>query len=64
MSKRRDKVKENVKDAKDKVVGAKDNTQNETDYDSIKDYESNEHMASKMKEHEPTVVRREMTNGY
>ncbi|HYT45191.1 MAG TPA: hypothetical protein VEP90_22885 [Methylomirabilota bacterium] len=64
MSKRRDKVKEDVKDAKDKVVGAKDDTQKETDYESIKDYESSEHMSSKMKEHERTAVRREMTNDY
>ena len=62
MSKITEKVKEKVKDAKDKVVGAKDDTQKETGYDSTKEYEASEPMSpAKIKEHEPTAVRREMT---
>ena len=62
MSKITDKVKEKVKDAKDKVVGAKDVTEKETGYDSTKEYEASEPMSpAKIKEHEPTAVKREMT---
>jgi len=62
MSKITDKVKEKVKDAKDKVVGAKDDTEKETGYDSTKEYEASEPMSpAKIKEHEPTAVKREMT---
>jgi hypothetical protein len=48
-------------DAKDTVVGSKDDTEG-TGYDSTKQYESNEPMSpAKIKEHEPTAVKREMT---
>ncbi len=61
MSKITDKAKEKMKDAKDKVVGAKDDTQKETRYDSTKEYEASEPVSSaKTKEHEPTAVRKEM----
>ena len=55
------KVKDKLKDAKDTVVGSEDDTEG-TGYDSTKKYESNEPMsAAKIKEHEPTAVKREMT---
>jgi hypothetical protein len=55
------KVKDKLKDAKDTVVGSEDNTEG-TGYDSTKKYESNEPMSpAKIKEHEPTAVKREMT---
>lgn len=65
MSKIADKVKGKLKDAKDTVAGSKessnDNTE-ETGYDSTKQYEANEPMsAAKIREHEPTAVKREMT---
>jgi hypothetical protein len=54
-----EKVKEKVKDAKDKVVGSKDEGGG---YDPTKHYEASEPMSpAKIKEHEPTAVRREMT---
>jgi hypothetical protein len=64
MSKIAGKVKDKLTGAKDKtketVVGAKDTE--ETGYDSTKHYEANEPMsAAKIKEHEPTAVKREMT---
>ncbi|HET7391575.1 MAG TPA: hypothetical protein VFJ51_12180 [Nitrososphaeraceae archaeon] len=56
-----EKVKDKLKDAKDTVVGSKEDTEG-TGYDSTKRYESNEPMsAAKIKEHEPTAVKREMT---
>lgn len=56
-----EKVKDKLKDAKDTVVGSNEDTQG-TGYDSIKQYESNEPMSpAKIKEHEPTAVKREMT---
>jgi hypothetical protein len=59
MSKIAEKVKDKVKDAKDKVVGTKDDT--ETGYDSTERYEASEPMSpAKIKEHEPTAVKREM----
>jgi len=60
MSKIAEKVKDKVKEAKDKVVGTKDDS--ETGYDSTERYESSEPMsAANIKEHEPTAVKREMT---
>jgi len=60
MSKIAEKVKDKVKEAKDKVVGTKDDS--ETEYDSTERYESSEPMsAANIKEHEPTAVKREMT---
>jgi hypothetical protein len=62
MSKITEKVKEKVKDVKDKVVGAKDDIEKDTGYDSTKEYEASEPMSpAKIKEHEPTAVKREMT---
>jgi hypothetical protein len=61
MSKIAEKVKDKIKGAKDSVVGSKDDAQ-ETGYDSTQKYEANEPMsAAKIKEHEPTAVKREMT---
>lgn len=53
------KVKDKLKGAKDTISSK--NTE-ETGYDSTKHYEANEPMsAAKIKEHEPTGVKREMT---
>jgi hypothetical protein len=76
MTKITDKVKEKVKDVKDKVVETKDKV-TDTTKDTIRDtsgaeastnrdstlgYESREPMSpAKIKEHEPTAVKREMT---
>ena len=47
-------------EAKDKVAGTKDDS--ETGYDSTERYESSEPMSdANIKEHEPTAVKREMT---
>jgi hypothetical protein len=64
MSKIAGKLKDKLKGATDKtketVVGSKDTE--ETGYDSTKQYEANEPMsAAKIKEHESTAVKREMT---
>lgn len=62
MAKITEKVKEKVKDAKDVVVGSKDKTEEETGYDSTKNYEAREPMSpAKIKEHEPTAVTHDMT---
>jgi hypothetical protein len=56
------KVKDKLKDAKDTVVGSKKEDTEGTGYDSTKQYESNEPMSpAKIKGHEPTAVKREMT---
>ena len=61
MSKIAEKVKDKLKDAKDTVVGSNDNAEG-TGYDSTQRYEANEPMSpAKIKEHEPTAVKREMT---
>ena len=61
MSKITEKVKDKLKDAKETVVGSKDDTEG-TGYDSTKQYEANEPMSpAKIKEHEPTAVKRDMT---
>ena len=61
MSKIVDKVKDKLKDAKDTVTGSEDTKDTEeTGYDSTKQYETNEPMSpAKIKEHEPTAVKRE-----
>jgi len=76
MTKITDKVKEKVKDVKDKVVETKDKvtdttkdtirdtsgTGTSTKHDSTKEYETKEPMSpAKIKQHEPTAVKREMT---
>jgi hypothetical protein len=76
MTKITDKVKEKVKDVKDKVVETKDKVTDttkdtirdtsragtSTKHDSTKEYETKEPMSpAKIKEHEPTAVKREMT---
>jgi hypothetical protein len=51
-----EKIKEKVKDAKDKVVGSKDE---DGVYDPTKHYDASEPMSpAKIKEHESTAVRR------
>jgi len=53
--------KDKLKDAKDTCVGSKDNAEG-TGYDSTTQYEANEPMSpAKIKKHEPTAVKREMT---
>jgi hypothetical protein len=60
MSEIAEKVKDKVKDVKDKVTGTKDDT--ETGYNFTERYEASEPMSSaKIKEHEATGVKREMT---
>jgi general stress protein YciG len=74
MTKITDKVKEKMKDVKDKVVDTKDKVADTTKdtvgagtkvsskSDSIREYEAREPMSpAKIKEHEPTAVKREMT---
>jgi hypothetical protein len=74
MAKITDKLKEKVKEAKDKVVETKDKVTNttkdtigagtkvSTQSDPTREYEAREPMSpAKIKEHEPTAVRREMT---
>jgi hypothetical protein len=62
MTKITEKIKDKVKDAKDTVVGSKDDAEKETGYDSTKQYEAREPMSpAKITEHEPTAVKREMT---
>jgi hypothetical protein len=61
MSKVAEKVKDKLKDTKDTVVGSNDNT-GRAEYDSTQRYEASEPMSpAKIKEHEPTAVKREMT---
>jgi len=61
MSKITETGKDKLKDAKDTVVGSKDNAEG-TGYDSTTQYEANEPMSpAKIKEHEPTAVKRDMT---
>ena len=61
MSKIAEKVKDKLKDVKDTVVGSNDNTEG-TGYDSTPRYEASEPMSpAKIKEHEPTALKREMT---
>jgi hypothetical protein len=61
MSKIAEKVKDKLKDAKDTVVGSNDNAEG-TGYDSTQRYEASEPMSpAKIKEHEPTAVKREMS---
>ena len=61
MSKITDKVKDKLKGAKDTIAGSDDKTE-DTGYDSTKHYEANEPMTpSKIQEHEPTAVKRDMT---
>jgi hypothetical protein len=57
------KVKETLKGAKDTVTGEdSDKTRTSTATDPLTEYESSEPMTpAKIKEHEPTAVRREMT---
>jgi hypothetical protein len=57
------KVKETLKGAKDTVIGEdSDKTRTSGATDPLTEYESSEPMTpSKIKEHEPTAVRRDMT---
>ncbi len=74
MAKITEKLKEKVKEAKDKVVETKDKVTDTTKDtigagtkvsshgDSTREYETREPMSpAKIKEHEPTAVKREMT---
>ena len=57
------KIKDTVKGAKDAVIGEdNDKTRTPAASDPLTEYESSEPMTpAKIKEHEPTVVKREMT---
>ncbi|MGH9924440.1 MAG: hypothetical protein ACRD8Z_03370 [Nitrososphaeraceae archaeon] len=57
------KIKDTLKGAKDTVTGEDaDKTRTSTARDPLTEYESSEPMTpAKIKEHEPTAVRREMT---
>ncbi len=61
MGKLTDKVKETLKDAKDTVVGEDSGTETSTSAELSTEYESKEPMSpEKIKEHEPTAVKRDM----
>ena len=63
MGKLTDKVKDTLTGAKDSVIGKEENADNrQSDSDPLNEYESKEPMnPAKIKEHEPTAVKREMT---
>jgi hypothetical protein len=63
MGKLTDKVKDTLTGAKDSVIGKEENADNrQSDSDPLNEYESKEPMTpAKIKEHEPTAVKREMT---
>ena len=63
MGKLTDKVKDTLMGAKDTVVGTDDQDhKRDTISDTLTEYESKEPMApAKIQEHEPTAVKREMT---
>jgi hypothetical protein len=63
MGKLTDKVKDTLTGAKDSVIGKDENADNrQSESDPLNEYESKEPMTpAKIKEHEPTAVKREMT---
>ena len=63
MGKLTDKVKDTLTGAKDSVTGKDENADNrQSESDPLNEYESKEPMTpAKIKEHEPTAVKREMT---
>lgn len=63
MGKLTDKVKDTLTGAKDSIVGSEGNADNrQAGSDPLNEYESSEPMTpAKIKEHEPTAVKREMT---
>ncbi len=63
MGKLTDKVKDTLTGAKDSVIGRDENADNrQSESDPLNEYESKEPMTpAKIKEHEPTAVKREMT---
>ena len=63
MGKLTDKVKDTLTGAKDSIVGSEENADNrKAGSDPSNEYESSEPMTpAKIKEHEPTAVKREMT---
>ncbi len=63
MGKLTDKVKDTLAGAKDSIMGTEENTKNrQSGSDPLTEYESKEPMTpAKIKEHEPTAVKREMT---
>ena len=63
MGKLTDKVKDTLTNAKDSVIGTEENTDTrQSESDPLNEYESKEPMTpAKIKEHEPTAVKREMT---
>jgi hypothetical protein len=63
MGKLTDKVKDTLTGAKDSVIGTENKADNrQSGSDPLNEYESSEPMTpAKIKEHEPTAVKREMT---
>jgi hypothetical protein len=63
MGKLTEKVKDTLTSAKDSVIGNEENPDNrQSGSDPLTEYESKEPMTpAKIKEHEPTAVKREMT---
>jgi hypothetical protein len=63
MGKLTDKVKDTLTSAKDSVIGTEENTDiRQSESNPLNEYESKEPMTpAKIKEHEPTAVKREMT---
>ena len=63
MGKLTDKVKDTLTNAKDSVIGTEENTDTrQSESNPLNEYESKEPMTpAKIKEHEPTAVKREMT---
>lgn len=63
MGKLTDKVKDTLTGAKDSIVGSEENAVNrKAGTDPLNEYESSEPMTpAKIKEHEPTAVKRDMT---
>ena len=62
MGKLTDKVKDTLETAKNSVVGTEEGADKQSERDPLTEYESKEPMSpAKIREHEPTAVKREMT---
>lgn len=62
MGKLTEKVKDTLTSAKDSVIGTEENADKRKSGNPLTEYESEEPMThAKIKEHEPTAVKREMT---
>ncbi len=62
MGKLTDKVKDTLETAKDSVIGTEEGADKQSEREPLTEYESKEPMSpAKIREHEPTAVKREMT---